>query len=181
MRSIPKGWLHGEQDLVCKAFVQAMSYSWIMKSGEQAVMCAQGVMEQGRVATAVSVQGEAESAVATLVPAPGRSVAQASDAAAAASQWESSEESQSPSPTASKENEGGAACGSKAAGNMAAAAEMAVGAAADGDCDMHGCSGVASMAQGKDAEATIPQIVALSGVKDGAGLSPTQFLLKEIR
>lgn len=74
------------------------------------------------------------------------------------------EEPQSPSPTASKENEGNAACGNNSAGAQAVL-----------DRVQFGCSGVAGMVPGATAEQAHSS---MSSAKD-ATLSPSHFLVKE--
>ncbi len=95
-----------------------------------------------------AAEGTAEGAVSADAPEPQRP----------------REDPQSPSPTASKENEGDAACGNSAAGVQAAL-----------DRVQYGCSGVAAMGTGADAEQANSS---MSSAKE-ATLSPSHFLLKE--
>lgn len=141
---------------------------------------AQGIMEQART-PAASVQGDSAQMQRAAAAEPGAAAPAASGIAS--HPWDSSEESQhapSPSPTASKENEtGNTACcnmNRAAPGSTAAAAEEAAS-------DMYGCSGVHSLVgEAMDINATVPLHAGCSapGIKDSP-LSPTQFLLKEIR
>ena len=112
----------------------------------------------------MGVQGVVQCEDAGTHAGPAAEAAEDAEPADVAESRPPTEEPHSPSPTASKENEGNAACGNSTAGAQAIV-----------DRVQYGCSGVAGMGPAADAE---PARSSMSSAKDAA-LSPSHFLVKE--